>query len=475
MINRIGTYCLSAAIALAAVSCDDDSSTNDIAIDYSSTQVKTFSLKADSKVLNNLDSVYFSIDLVNARIFNADSLPLGTKISRLLVDVTTDNCSAVELHFPREGKTDSIVDFLTNPNDSIDFSRGPVTLHLVSYDKIATRDYKIQVNVHKTIADSLVWDIKHPLSIPSTLSDPIAQRTVNFNKKYYTLTADAAGAVALNIANLPSLAGSDVTPSMSFKPVVDSFTATSSALYILSEDGSLYTSTDGSAWTSCNTTWKSITAPYGDTLTGIADINGTLYHVTYPADNETVVEANFPITGNSQVIRYTTEWSPRAQIITAGGLAADGTPTPTVWAYDGIDWACLNASTPLPAEGITMFPYYCCLTDTNTWVATTRSVIVAMGGRKAGQLINGDVYISYDLGFNWAKAPVSMQLPIQFPALYGSQAFVVSEEQHSRAVRPITEWDTPFIYLYGGCKPDGTLSPRIYRGVINRLQYKPLQ
>ncbi len=475
MINKIGTYCLCVALGLAAVACNDDETTNDISIDYASTQVKTFTLKSNSKVLNNLDSIYFSIDLVNARIFNADSLPFGTKTSRIQVEVTTDNCSTIEFRFPREGKSDSIINYITNPNDSIDFSRGPVTLHLVSFDKMATRDYKIYLNVHKTIADSLYWDVDKPLHIPSALSQPTAQRTVNFKDKYYTLTTDAAGSLALNITSHPALSGDNVTPAMSFTPDIDSFTATASALYILDTDGNLFTSTDSRSWTGCNVTWKSITAPYGDTLTGIAETDGKLYHVTYPAGNTTVVEPNFPVKGNSQAIRYATDWAQQAQIITVGGLNAAGVPTPSAWAFDGNSWACLNSSTPMEAEGISLFPYYCCLTDTNTWVATTRSVIVAMGGRTAKNTFNGDVYISYDLGFNWAKAPESMQLPSRFPALYGSQAFVINEEQHSRAIRPITEWDTPFIYLYGGRSTDGAFVSTIYRGAIKRFEYKPLQ
>lgn len=476
MIDKIGKFGLCVALGFAAISCDnDDEEALDIKVDYSSTQVKTFSLQSNSKVLNNLDSIYFSIDLVNARIFNADSLPYGTKTRRLQVEVTTDNCSTVEFHFPRAGKSDSIVNYLTNPNDSIDFSLGPVTLHLVSYDKVASRDYKIYLNVHQTIADSLYWDIENPGQLPSALSQPVAQRTVNFKNQYHTLTADASGKLSLNITAHPLQQGNNVTPAMSFTPAIETFTATTSALYILDTTGKLYTSADGTSWIDCNTTWESITAPYGDTLTGVAEISGKLYHITYPAGNSTALESNFPVKGNSQAIRYTTDWAQQAQIVTVGGLNAEGKITPTTWAYDGKDWACLNSSMSLKAKDVTVFPYYCCLTDTNTWVATTHSVLVAMGGLAANNIPNGDVYISYDLGFNWTKAPQTMQSPATMPALYDAQAFVIDEEQHARAIRPITEWDTPFIYLYGGRKAGGSLSSTIYRGTIKRLEYKPLQ
>ena len=475
MLKRLGIYIAATALLCGSTACNESDDNYEVSIDYSSTQVTAFSLRSDSKVLNNLDSIYFSIDLVNGRIFNADSLPYGTRTDRLLVDLTTDGCSTVEIHFPREGKNDSIVDYLTNKNDSIDFSRGPVRLHLVSYDKIASRDYYIKVNVHTTVSDSLLWDLRNPATLPSSLTDIKEQRTVEFNRKLYTLTTDGTANACMSIADNPAATPVRTPFSFPFTPDVNSMTATTVSLYILDISGELYSSDNGTTWNSCGTTWKSITAPYGETLVGIAEINGKLTHVTYPYGATSDVNAEFPITGNSSAIYYATEWGTQPQSITLGGLKADGTPTPTAWAYDGNRWACIATKTPMKASGIAVFPYYCCRTDTNTWVASTRSVLVAMGGQESATKMQDTVYISYDLGFNWAKASVTMQLPKELPSLQGAQVFVNNEEKHSRAVRPITEWDTPYIYMYGGRTANGELMPRIYRGVINRLQFKPLQ
>jgi len=412
---------------------------------------------------------------VNGRIYNADSLPYGTKIDRLLVDLTTDGCSTVEIHFPRAGKSDSIVNYLTNKNDSIDFSRGAVKLHLVSYDRVVSRDYYINVNVHKTISDSLYWDLDNPASLPSSLSMVKAQRTVEFGDKLYTLTTDGGTDACMYIADNPADNGTATMFTFPFTPQVGMLTATTTSLYILAENGDLYSSADGTAWNACGTKWVSITAPYGATLTGIADINGTLTHVTYPLGATSVVKADFPVKGNSAAIRYSSDWGVQPQIITVGGLKTDGTPTPTAWAYDGTAWACIADKTPMKAEGLTVFPYYCCRTDTNTWVASTRSVLVAMGGRESATKMQDTVYISYDLGFNWTKAPDLMQLPKKFPSLYDAQIYVNSEVMRSRAIKPVTEWETPYIYMYGGYSVDDKLMPRVYRGVINRLQFKPLQ
>ena len=122
-------------------SCNSDSDSSDSEVIYGSTQVKSFKLKANSNVLSGLDSVFFSIDLVNAQIYNADSLPFGTKTDKLVLQISTDACSKVELNVPRKNAADTVINYLTNSTDSIDFTNGPVRLHLVSFDGKAERDY----------------------------------------------------------------------------------------------------------------------------------------------------------------------------------------------------------------------------------------------------------------------------------------------------------------------------------------------
>ena len=68
-----------AVLLLAAGACNSSENYGqEGTADYSGTAVKSFSLKENDQVLNNIDSVFFSIDLVNGMIFNADSLPVGT-------------------------------------------------------------------------------------------------------------------------------------------------------------------------------------------------------------------------------------------------------------------------------------------------------------------------------------------------------------------------------------------------------------
>lgn len=463
------------AQAIIAVSCSDKEKT-DTSFDYASTQVLSFQLQPNSKILPSLDSVFFSIDLVGARIFNADSLPKGTKIDRLQVVVTTDNCSAVEFHIPRPGQSDSIMNYLTNSTDSIDFSNGPVKLHLVSMDRVATRDYMIYVNVHKMINDSLQWDFNTMTEMPGYESGRTESNTVLFNDRYLTLVSGGDATPTLYSQSHPTSAAEEVALSINFTPRVETLTAAGDNLYVLSEDGSLYKSTDGKVWSPTSQIWESITAGYGSKAVGVTKgTDGKLYHATYPGTTGALIDKDFPVGGNSQSIRYVSEWSPTAQVMIAGGHNSEGKAVSGTWAYDGSSWGCI--SNKLPAiDGLTMAPYYVTLTDSTTWVVSDRSVFLVWGGTDADGKAQGSVYISYDLGFNWQLAPAHVQLPERFPPLTGSKAFIVSQTNFARAIRPITEWDTPYIYMYQGHHvTGGRQGDWILRGVLNNLEFKPLQ
>ena len=146
-----------AVLSMASCNNKEDSSLIVPPVDYSSTAVTTFALQADKSILNNLDSVFFTIDLNGAKIYNADSLPYGTKIDQLKVSLSAD-ASAVTVYSPKEGSTDvEEIDLLANSGAQINFSMGAVRVKVVSYDGVNSRDYYINVNVHTVVPDSLYW------------------------------------------------------------------------------------------------------------------------------------------------------------------------------------------------------------------------------------------------------------------------------------------------------------------------------
>ena len=167
--SRLSAFCLIiCGLAAGFASCNSESETLEYEVP-SSALVKSFSLSEDEKVIDNLDKVFFSIDLANCKIFNADSMPYGTKIDKLVPVITTGGASAVELVVPRSGKSDTTYNYMTNSTDSIDFSNGAVTLKIVSPDESVTMSYTINVNVHKMKSDSLAWGSVAYSALPTNL------------------------------------------------------------------------------------------------------------------------------------------------------------------------------------------------------------------------------------------------------------------------------------------------------------------
>ena len=94
MTKKITLALLTTIATLGIISCNSDVYEGPIET-YSNVAVTSFSLYENDNVLKNLDSVFFTIDMSNATIYNADSLPYGTKINKLPVSiVTAATCSA---------------------------------------------------------------------------------------------------------------------------------------------------------------------------------------------------------------------------------------------------------------------------------------------------------------------------------------------------------------------------------------------
>lgn len=514
MLRKIALAFIAVVTLSGLVGCNSDSVWHNENVLKSSVAVTGFTLADNPKVLNNLDSVFFAIDLDKALIYNADSLPKGTDIRKLVVNITTDGSSTCELSFKNLNGKDTVVNYLTNSTDSINFSDGPVKLHLVSVDQEYSRDYYIHVNVHKIDPDSMAWGQALRRNLPSTFGVPAHQKTVKKGEKLFCLTNSGSN-YCLASAGHPEGLWNMASVSFPFTPSLTSFSSTDDALYILATDGSLYKSADeGKNWTATGETWTHIIGGYGANLLGVRSQGGVYYHASYPAiGTSAAVAANFPVSNTSQLYIYSNKWEASPQAIMLGGKTASGKTESHTWAFDGKTWADLTERAPAAASDWTLVPYYECKVDTVTWRSDKADVLIAIGGIKENGTLQPDVYVSKDLGFKWRKASSNMQLPKYIGSRYNAQAFVFSLtnkektqrglsatsewelfeapelpagwvvaspsplRRHSagtRAIAPAKEWQTPYIYMFGGYNEAGSLYNTVWRGVINRLEFRPI-
>lgn len=472
---------LAAGVTVASCNSDDDNSSTvtDTSGGYS-VVVNSFSLAKNDSVIANLDSVFFSIDLDNARIFNADSLPYGTKLPKAVMNIGLPTVREAKLIIqPAAGETRcDTVDYLTSSTDSIDLTRGPVTLRVVSANGEVTRDYEIKVNIHQTDAAQLVWrETTEGGKVPTSLSAVTAAGVAEAGDDIVCLTTD--GTSYSRAVSTDPYSGNWTTSSVTLPAgaQVQSLQAVETTLYIVTSDSHLYSSSDlGQSWSDTGASMTHLYGPNGNLLLGALDNgDGTYSHVTYPATVTTAVPASCPVAGTSQAIQYTTQWAPAPMTMVVGGVTASGELTGATWAYDGEKWAAVSVNNLPAMTGVSLIPYFTSRVN-NQWVWTTRSTLVALGGLAADGTVSRQPWVSYDQGVNWVKGPETMALPESVKSFYGAPALVRNHTiDASRAVRPITEWDCPYIYIFGGYDEQGTFNDEMWRGVINRLTFKPIQ
>lgn len=446
--------------------------------DYGNVSITSFSLKDNAKILDNLDSIYFSINLIDGTVYNADSLPAGTDVSHLVVKIGTPTVNDCLITYRLPGTMrDTTISHIAAPNDSINFT-GPVTVKIVSFNREYQRRYRVNVNVHRIHPDSLIWDepTTGPLSLPTNLTKIESSKTISHQGKALCLTT-GEGKACLGIASDPATNNwvkTSITLPQGAK--TESFNSLDDRLYIIANDDLLYSSEDmGKTWKVTGAEMQYIYGSTGEALVGVKkDSDGKLWHVTYPATIATEVNGECPVSETGDLVTFVTQWSKEPVSIFLGGKRQDGTLSGDAWGYDGMVWEKLSQSSVAPVAGVSLIPYYTFKVNNRHWNATKESILLALGGRNSQNENRREVSVSYDCGIHWQAADSLLNIPEFIPAFSNAQALIFDREISSRIIKPITEWQAPYIYLYGGKDEEGNALGSWWRGVISRLTFKPL-
>lgn len=503
---------LALAIACGTASCNKDTDQTEELSTNANTIVSSFKLGRNEKILTNLDSVFFSIDLEKAEIYNADSLPKGTDVRKITIAVGTSSASECNVTYRVLGTDrDTTVNIVKSPNDSINFTAGPVKMEVVSYNTQMRRTYTVHVNVHQSNPDSLYWNELANHTLPTSLDAPTAQKTVSYLGQARVYTIDASGKGNMAVCDNPYDAPWH-NSAVNFPTGARIETITTSgidALYMLNSSDELYASDGSQEWTPTGSFMSHIYGIFNGKVIGAIQTPAGWKGVTYPGNDTFEIPAEMPIDGTSSAYTFDSQWSISPLMIFFGGRAADGKLSGDSWAFDGAKWTKLSLTPTTPCSGAALVPYFVPETNTTTWTVSSQPVLLAFGGNV--QISNQtapskNVYISYDLGMRWKLADNSLQFPDFIPQFTDAQALKFDATMYaagsrsgadsgwtrmgkstipvwatpaplpaaSRASKPVTEWATPYIYLFGGCDAYGKLRPTMWRGVINYYTFKPL-
>lgn len=378
----------------------------------------------------------FSIDQNTGQIFNADSLPYGTDISKVTINITADTYGIFIA-----AEKDSIWDAA----DSLNFEK-PIQFKVLSQLGSFGRTYTANINVHQQVPDSLVWT-----KIESNLSQEIkAQKAVYCNGTIYLFAEQDTQVAVTSSEN-----GTEWTPlqdiNIPAKADYTSVMAWNGKIYILA-DNELYLSTDAINWEKVETEQKiaqltacidfgtnpkiigtAIDNTYIESFDGVNWESYETLPTTFPKD--TYSYAAYPLESNPNITR-----------VVVMGQQNFTELSNVVWTqlgeehrwedltYDDNEYTCPNLRKP------TMIHY--------------NNQLYTFGGPGRLSEAFDCFYTSKDHGINWEKITSMVMFPSEFGELYrqtgGSYSCIVDDNQ--------------FIWMMWG-------NGEVWRGRINKLGF----
>ena len=419
-------------------------------------QIGSFSLEHSS--ISSLKTTKFTIDQLNGLIFNQDSLPYGTKIDKVVANVTYASSSSVRFaEVVQEAVNDSLKYW--NGTDSLDFSK-QVKFVITAINGLSKKNYTVQINVHQIVPDSMVW--QRLVDLGETDERKIIPYIYNNTDYYYMYTSNGGTyklqtSLASNPTNWTDVGTLTGLPANQI--VLSCITEYEGALYVTSKTGNLYRSTDGRNWGQVisapdirvllGVVKEEATAKLPSALAAIGQKDGSFYFKSMNKSGEwtegDVVYEAFPVTGFGTTT-YNSMY--REYLLLAGGRTKANALTSAVWTtMNGISWSLIKDSEPAYfeiREGLMLTNY--------------DDKLFLLGGMGADGNAYKDIYLSKDKGISWVKTDSLVIMP----EAYNPKAFASM----------IVDKETNYMYLFGGKETNGGKDlGEFWRGRINRLGF----
>ncbi|MBO4598597.1 MAG: hypothetical protein J5676_12125 [Bacteroidaceae bacterium] len=367
----------------------------------------------------------FTIDQRNLTIYNTDSLPVGTDISKVVAKISATGYAVT---FTRN---DSILTF--SSTDSLDYTKQlQFTVH--ANDGLASKTYTVKLNVHQTYTDSLMWSKSTVSNFPASQLE--SMKSVYNNGKIIVLGIK-------NGALVMTEASSDNTDSWSALATANGISGTADINNIVTFGGKIYivagkqmyASENGKDWTavegSNNVSRLLATSSYE--MFGVIDGNFASY-----SNGEWVVSGNTDIENLPETcVAFSSKkmkHNATMEKVVLTGINESNDSCGVVWnkvsaeqAYARQDWSYL------PVEYINV---YALPRLANLSVLSYNGELYAFGG--AGKMRSTSIdalsglYISGDEGITWKKQTKKTTLPEEIEGV--TQDFTAVVDQKHNAI-----------------------------------------
>lgn len=360
-----------------------------------------------TKVTVDGDLYPFAIDHVNGLVYNVDSLPQGTDVSAVTVNLGVNGGYALYGEEPKVYASE----------DSIDFTR-PVKFSIVAADGEGARNYYISINVHQTNVDSLMWQ-----AIESNFPcrQMTAEKAVVLDKTLIVFGETPDGA-AYTVSSTDDAAHWTAPALMAVQGSVDfaSITSYNGILYLLA-DGKLFSSTDKCVSWVAEVPERTFTTMIGAVDGELHLLEGSCIVSTPFADAvlegatltqgwdtlQTVDVTTFPMA--PWAITVPLPSNPYVNRTTLVGVPKD-------YAGNTVSvWAKLSTEARWTAyEKIASNKDECPLLERLTVISYANSMYAFGGASVDGELEAFEaVYVSTDGGITWQKRTKNIGLPVQ--------------------------------------------------------------
>lgn len=388
----------------------------------------------------SMETVAFTINQVTGEIYNNDSLPFATDVTRVVVNMSAEGVPGV--YVDSTGLYNGVT-----TTDSIDFS-SPRKFRVYANNGEYSKDYTVSINVHQVEPELMVWT-KY-----KAVEGVVPVRALELDGKMYLFGMDESGAAvfastAIDDAEVWACAGVVGLPADGLGTI----TVFGGKFYAVSE-GNVYCSINGESW-------ESVAAGTGAVaIVGASDEadelwvaggqgllcskDGVSFSVTgsLPVDFPLygVSVASYPLNHNKGIIRY----------MLAGYTTAAKDGGISVWSKlsSEDEWVCYdNAGNSFPCPALK-----------DVAVVRYDDYLYALGG--AGKVGGNDVgafssfYVSKDNGIVW-KENTSFYQRLPEGLVGKSEPFAVAVDSND------------YMWIMNAGENGG-----VWKGIINRLGFK---
>lgn len=395
---------------------------------------------AKNDSMPGLQAAVFTVEelLDTGLVWNQDSMLYGTRLDSVVPRLTfAATPSAAWITTP---------DTLCNLTgyDTLDFTKTPIYLTIRSSDKTNIKTYEIRATVHQQDPDLYTWTTLTGNIYPA---DNDAQRAVLLGDAFVLIKSNGATTYAYQSTDGAGWSEKGMATGLPNDVNVRQIISDGTRLYY-GAGTTLYTSTDGLAWTATTVDYPIVTMLlyWNERTWALIDNKGyQLACYTNGALDTTALrpDGDFPVRDFATVCFESSSLRQRAMII--GGIDKDGVELDNRW--------CMEYSThPTEQKGTYR------LEDFSSGRMNFAPVSGAAAVAYKKQLLlfrYADIMVSTDEGLNWSKADSTKnRLPETFRARQYQTAIVHNKN----------------IYLFGGLNEQGVQSD-VCRGRLNSIDW----